>query len=212
MILGYGGKLSGGKTLCGVKYCLEKGLQGKKIITNVRLNFPKEIEVIYFTNPELIKFLKDNYEDTEAMRKLFYNSVFFVDEIVNMASGRKATTNLNEMLTNFFMMAGKLNCDIFYTYQDYESQVDKRLRSVTQITANCYRVDLNKIPILEGDRKLNQPIRIWVIKKLDYDILGIQLHEELFNPEPYYQYYDTEELILMNTALYQKGGSRDISK
>lgn len=210
MILGLGGKLSGGKTVTAVRYCLQKGLQGKKIISNIKLNFPKEIKVIFLDNEEFVDYLKENYQNQEMLRKMFFNSVIFLDEIVNLISARKSTTILNELITNFMMMAGKLDADVVYTFQVKDSQVDLRLREISQVYGNCYRYTTNGVPLIDKPRIINQEIIIVVILEYDFDILGKKIGAIQFNPKKYYHLYDTREVTLLDRSKYMSGGIKDL--
>lgn len=60
MIFGIGGKLSSGKTVTAVRYAYDEGKKGKKVISNIKLFFPKKIEVIYLNNTDTIEFIKNN--------------------------------------------------------------------------------------------------------------------------------------------------------
>lgn len=207
MILGLGGKLSGGKTVTAVRYCYRKGLEGKKVISNIKLNFPKnyKIDYVYMPNEKFIMFLKNNYNKPDVIKDLFYNSVLLLDEISNLLSARKSSSLLNELVTNFMMMLGKLNADCVYTFQVKDSQVDKRLREISQVYANCYRIDSKGNALIDKDRKLKEKVYIIVIYLRDLDILGEQVIPEIYDPSPFYNMYETEEIILLDRSKYMSG-------
>lgn len=211
MIIGLGGKLSGGKTISMVRFAYRMGLRGKKIITNIHLNFPSNIEVIELSNEEFIDFLKENYDDQDKIKSMFFNSVLMLDEVSSLLSARKSTTILNELVTNFLMMAGKLDCHVIYTFQIKESQVDKRLREISQVYGNCYRINANTgIPIIEGDRILSDKVLIMVVLEYDFDILGLKTTKEVFDPSPYFNMYNTREVVLLDRSKYMRGGKKDL--
>jgi hypothetical protein len=202
-IVGIGGILSSGKTLLGVKLCLDSKNKGKRIISNIKLNFP----YFYLSTSELVTFLKRNFEDTKVIEKKFKNSVLFIDEITNLVNARKASASLNELITTFFMMLGKLDCDLVYTYQLLTSQIDVRLREITTTFCDCQRVILKA----NQDRSLriiDSPIRIKVIMFKKTGTLGFKMSKFQFNPEKYFNLYNTREIILLDRDRYLKSRIR----
>lgn len=209
MILGIGGKLSSGKTVTSVKYAYDTHrIKKKKVIANIKLNFESE----YMPNEAIVEFIKRNYQNQSALRSKFQNSVLILDEITNIISARKSTTVLNELITNYLMMAGKLDQDIIFTYQILESQVDLRLRDICNIYANCFRVDRKGRPLLFQDRIVNQKIYIAIIYQLDLDLKGVHLVQKYFDPERYFPLYDTREINLMDTSKFMRGGIKDLRR
>lgn len=212
MIVGIGGKLSGGKTVTMVRYAHDKWLKGKKVISNFRVKFSDTNENVYFmSNTVFVDWLKSNYMDQEALKDMFFNSVLLQDEIVNLASGRRTSTTLNEMITNFYMMAGKLDCDIVFSFQK-DTMADIRLREIANIYCNCYRISENKQPLIWKDRKVKEKVYIAVISMLDFDILGQQIVTEVYDPSPYFKMYDTREITLLDRSKYMRGGSKDLRR
>jgi len=212
MIIGFGGNLSGGKTVTCVMLAYQQWLLGKKIISNITLNFGNNKNVVLMKNSEFVDFLIRNFEQPDKIKEMFFNSVLILDEITNLLSARKSTTNLNELITNFIMMAGKLDCDVLYTYQILNSQVDKRLREICNIFCECYRVDSKGQLIFYKPRVVREKIYIKVIMEIEFGIFGIRFKQFTYDPEPFYQLYDTREVTLLNRAMYQRGGSRAIIK
>lgn len=212
MILGISGKLSGGKTCTAVKYAYDQGLQGKKVLSNIRLNLPSNIRQTYIRDTEFIHFLKTNYDNPDQIKKVFHNSVFLVDEIVNLVSARKSSSGLNELITNFFMMCGKLSCDVVFTAQDLESMADKRLRSVCNVYANCFRISETNTSLIDQDRIVKGKVLIVVYFLFDLDILGKIIKQMVYDPSPYFSMYDTEEIVLLDRSKYLRGGTRDLRK
>lgn len=212
MIMGFGGKLSGGKTVSAVRYAWQQGLKGKTVISNIKLIFPQDIKVVRLKNTDLVEFIKINFQNPDKIRERFYNSCLLLDEIGNIVSARRSSTTLNEMMTQFFMMLGKLSSNLVYTAQIQESQTDLRLRGVTNIYANCYRFTVRGEPLIMQDRIISEKIAIVLIYEIDLDILGIKIAREVFNPEPFFNMYDTREITLLDRSLYLKGGRRDLRK
>lgn len=199
-IIGGGGKLSGGKTVTFIKFLVDMyNEQELKIISNIKL---KHIPHIHLTSDQFILFIKSNMENQQKLRNMFYKSIVFIDEARNLFSARKSSSNLNEMMTSFIMMLGKLNCYFFYTFQVWDSMIDKQLREISHLVLNMERIDENGNPVVD-DRKVDYPIFIKV------NIL-IPTKDELvntgkffiFNPNPYFKYYDTEEIVLVNREKY----------
>lgn len=213
MIIGFGGKLSGGKTVRSVGLAYNMALKsGKRIISNIDLNMPSSIDVIKLSPEKFIDFLKANYENSLLLKDTFSDSILLFDEIANYVSSRKSTTMLNELIVEFFMMLGKLNAHLIYTAQVFESQTDKILRNCTNIYANCYRFTKDGPVDFEKDRKINEKVYILVMYEYDYDILGIKVIPEVFDPEPYFNMYNTEEFVLLDRSKYLRGGVKDLRK
>lgn len=215
MIFGIGGKLSGGKTCTSVMFAHEKFKEGKKVIANFNITFPEDPEsdrVIFMRNDQIVDFIKGHYQDQESLRSMFYNSVLILDEIGQLISARASSTALNQLMTGFFMMAGKLDCDVLFTFQVKESMVDKILREVCNVYANCYRVTSDGEPLIFDSRIYPGKIAIVVVLEFDFDIMGMKYGQLVYDPTPYYAMYDTREITLLDRSLYLRGGSRDLRK
>lgn len=210
MIFGIGGKLSSGKTCTAVKYAYDEGLKGKKVISNIKLFFPPEIEVVYLNNEDTISFLKNNAESPQTLYKMFFHSVVLWDEITNLLNARKSGSLLNDLFTSFIMYAGKMDADIVFTYQIRGSQVDKRLREICNLYGNCYKVTQDGKPIIFGPRIVNKKIYIVVAMLLDLGLFGSRVIKEVYDPEPIYKLYDTREIILLDRSKYLKKGKKSL--
>lgn len=208
--------LSGGKTVTGVRFCYDHCLiSKKKVISNIFLDFGGKIKVEIMPFEELIIFLATNYTNTDAITEKFKDSILFLDEVVNLISARKSNSNLNELITNFLMMVGKLDCDVFYTYQIQESQVDLRLREITQITSECYRLTSEGFvdPLDPNSKRiLHEKVYILVVEDINKGKLGISRRVFVYDPTPYYQFYKTREITLLDRQNYASGGSKDIKR
>lgn len=210
MILGIGGKLSGGKTNFAVKVCAEKVQEGKRIISNIPLFLPN---TRYVRSADIIEELREHYEDSEYLKEFFKDSILLLDEIVNLLQARgSGSVALNQIITNFIVLTGKIDCDVIYTFQVEESQVDKILRDICNIYAECYRIGENGKPIVFATRKVKEKIRILVLMEMDFGLLGKQTMQFTYDPEPYYNLYDTTDFNLLDRTRYLRGGSRDLRR
>lgn len=212
MIFGIGGKLSGGKTVSLVRFAHHYGLKGKKVIGNIKLNFPNNIKTEYMGNETFVDFLKYNLQKPQVLHNKFFNSVLILDEIVNLVSARRTSTALNEMVTNFLMMVGKLDTHVGYSFQVRDSHTDIRLRNVTNIYGNCYRVDEKGQVLMTDDRIVDKKIFIVLDLELDFDLRGIKIVQDVFDPEPYFHLYNTREITLLDRTRYLRGGIKDLRK
>jgi hypothetical protein len=206
--------MSGGKTVSMVRFAYEEGLKGKKIISNIHLNFPENINVEYMKSSVLIEFIKVYYENSEMLKHKFFNTVVIADELVNVISSRKASSNLNEMITNWCMMISKLQAHLVYSFQ-METQIDIRLRNVTNKIVTCFRFGKSngKWSMIDPEsRTTTEEIQIVQISLNDYGLLGKKLKAESFDPKPFFNMYDTFEMTLLDKTEYLKGGNKDLGK
>lgn len=198
-IIGGGGKLSGGKTVTFVKFCVDMHKQGWKIVTNVKL---KGIDHVYMSSEELISFIKDNMDNQNQMEEMFYHSVLFIDEARNLFSARKSSTNLNEMMTQFIMMLGKLSCHFLYTFQVWTSMIDTQLREITHLILDMQRLDKHGKPLI-ADRIIKDKIYIRVkIYIPERDQLINTGKSFVYDPSDYFKYYNTREIVLVDRDKY----------
>lgn len=199
-VLGLGGALSGGKTVTCMYFIKEALKEGKKVISNITLYG------IPYTNmsfDQFIAILQKYRNDQKKLMEIFYNSIMLWDEARNLISARKATTNLNEMSTSFLMMAGKLDCDIVYTYQVLTSMIDLQLREITTYFLDCTRIDSKGNPIMGKKRILDEKVLILVrLMMYENEQLNYTGKKFIFDPEPYYKYYNTREIVLLDREKY----------
>lgn len=204
MNIGLIGNLSGGKTVTAIR--LSKELFNKPIIANIGL-----VDSKFISNDMFVEIVKKNYERPDELRKIFGNKTLLLDEIYNLISARRSSTTLNELLTNFFMMLGKINSHLIYTSQVVTSQTDRRVRDLTSLFGECYRIDVNGKPLIFDDRKVKQKIFIAVIYEI-ITIKGVMNFTDVFDPAPYFKMYNTEEITLLDRTQYLKGGLKDLRK
>lgn len=213
MNIGFGGKLSGGKTTTALVFALDFSGQGlrKKLITTVKL---LGVKCLYIKTSDLVDFVYKYKEDNEMLEQMFFNSVLLLDEIRNIISARKSTSNLNEVFTQFLMMAGKLDCDILYTYQIFNSQVDVQLREITDMNFECTRTDeqgrelegrYSRMRIPRDEQGNLIPVRINV-RRMEYDGNNLLPTKNTLNYDPmdYAKYFNTREIIILDREKYLK--------
>lgn len=221
MNFGLGGNLSGGKGIVSMHIIddlLKKG--NKKLISLIKL---KGFDNYEFMAPtEFVDYVLANLEDYNALKKKFNNSVINADELRNLVSARKSGSNLNEALTQFFMMAGKLDCDIVFTYQLYTSQIDKQFREVTDFNLECVRLGEDRRPLSLYHQRMRIPtinfdpddlrpenllpicIRIEFMVYKDEKLLntGIYKFIDFKGVLEASKHYDTKELIILDRTKY----------
>lgn len=204
MIIGLGGNLSGGKTLTAIKLSIDLAKDNdKKIISNIILDIP-DIETIYSESEELIDFIIKNRRDQDSLFEFFGNSVLLLDEARAFYSARKSSSNLNEILTSFMMMIGKLDCDVIYTYQVLTSMIDRQLREITNMHLKTYRINEKGNLIIGKKRILKEKIYILaeIYEPKTSDEIVYTGKKFVYDPEPYFNMYNTREVVLVNREKY----------
>lgn len=203
MNIGMGGNLSGGKTAFAVWLTVHSD-PDKRIISNIWLDIPGR-EVFLIKNSDLIEFLIENYENQEKLFSFFGNSVLLLDEITNLINARRSGANINEIFTTFLMMCGKLDCDVLFTYQILESQVDKRLREITNVYAHCQRIDAETgMPMFFMPRITSKKVLIRVLLEFNLEVYGIVQKQFVFDPSTVFSLYNTREIVLLDRSRYLK--------
>lgn len=195
MIIGILGNLSSGKTLLAIKLIYDelKKNPNKKIFSNIKLNF--KYEHIDFES------LVSNIINNSSM---FFNSIVLADELHLLAESRRSSSDLNLTITKFITQLGKLNCIMIYTSQIF-SQVDVRLRELTDILVFCERVSENLEPLFLKSRIVKEKIYIrceLLIKR--YGGIKYTSVKFVFNPQEYYGLYDTREVVMLDRDKFLK--------
>lgn len=109
------------------------------------------------------------------------------------------------------MMLGKLDCDLYYTYQVLESMVDKQLRLVTDYNLKTYRVDkLGRL--FQGKRIVDQKIFILVEVYIYENDEETYIGKFFYDPSKYFNWYNTREIVLVDRDKYTRGGRLDLKK
>lgn len=175
MIIGFIGDMGSGKTLSMIAWTIELYNQGFKIFANLDIMGGIKYEPLSLA--ELIR-----YSDSEEN---FDNCVFLIDEAQMFMDSRGSMSKRNQIIGYFVTQTRKRNCWLFFTTQQYH-QVDKRLRANTNAFAECH---FKELETLEGKqyRCMNnfQVLKFNRIKKIPI----------IFNPEPYFKYYNTNQVI-----------------
>lgn len=136
MILGYTGTLGGGKTLCAVRdawhYSLAAG--GAPVWGNLRLR-PAGWVQHQAVNPG---FKLGHVSSTDDIVRMVAEGggILILDEIHQDLDARQSLATQNILLSRFLMFMRKSGITVLYTSQD-ESQIDKRMRAVTDVLTWC---------------------------------------------------------------------------
>ena len=170
MILGYVGNIGSGKTLSMVKKAYEQYKRGKTIYSNFVLNFP----YIPLTLDKLLSMKEKNHDLT--------NAVVLLDEAHIYLDSRRSASKVNVILSYFVLQSRKKSCDIYFTTQ-FIGQVDKRLRDPSHAYILCKTREVAKDFYITTN--------IITLRKVE----GNEDRLEVFISNPYFELYDTNEII-----------------
>lgn len=191
------GNMSSGKTVSSM-YFIKTSLK-PKIISNIKLF---HIKYEYLSNLDFIEWyiktskMEDKRDQEKIIKEKFGNSLFFLDEIGQVVPSRKRTL-INEIYINFLTMLGKINCQLIYTSQLFESQVDKVYRLLTPLIIECERITEHGQRVFSDERILDK--KIIIEQKCTYHTQTIHRQWiQYFDPQEYFKYYKTEELMIMD--------------
>lgn len=200
--IGIIGNLSAGKTLLmtylGMNMSREKD---KQIIANYNCYSAKRL-----TDEKFLLWYKNvlDMEDLERgneIRKIFKDKIWMIDEAHNILNARMSGTRISELITSMIRFLGKLNCDVIYTSQLLQSDIDKRMREITDILVYPMRVDRQGRPIIFGERKLKEKVMIQCRIVYNMGMYGTQESNIVMDLEDYFRYYDTEEIYVINRGV-----------
>lgn len=169
MIIGFVGRMGSGKTLSMTRCLLKYYQRGFRILTNYDLAIPHE-EVSF---EWIIK-------TAEEQGKLDM-CVLALDEIHIMIDSRAAPTKRNRSLSYLLNQSRKLKVIWLYSTQ-YAHQVDKRLRSGTDLWVMC-----------EGTHVLTPTEDLFIVSNYITD--GTKNREEVFLGNNYFHLYNTNQVI-----------------
>lgn len=160
--------MGSGKSLSMVKQIMDivKKDPTTTIYSNMHLNIP----YTRLTLEILMEYKKDH--------KKFDNCVIVIDEIHVFMDSRRSMSNRNIGIASLLVMSRKLSLKLFWTSQQ-EHQVDRRLRSNTDIMTYCNSYQVQDITIVEN-------------KMITMD--G-RIYEKRFIGNKYFDKYDTNEII-----------------
>lgn len=168
MICGWVGMMGSGKSISLVKQIIDiiaKNPQ-TKIYSNMHLNIP----YTRLTLEILMEYKQDH--------KKFDNCIIVIDEIHIFMDSRRSMSNRNIGIASLLVMSRKLSLKLFWTSQQ-EHQVDRRLKSNTDITTFCNSYMVQDILIVEN-------------KMITMD--G-RVYNKRFIGNKYFNKYDTNEII-----------------
>lgn len=171
MISGFIGKMGSGKTLSMTRELLKYYVQGFKIYSNYDLIIPHE-KVDFDT---LIIWAN---EQTNLS-----NVVIALDEIHILLDSRSGMSSKSILMTFWLNQTRKMKVKLLYTTQ-YLHQIDKRLRSGTNFFVFCNGVKL-------FNKSLNKRFFVCYNEVSD----GDRNKREVFIGNPFFKYYDTDEII-----------------
>ena len=169
MIIGFIGKMGSGKTLSLVREIYKYFLKGYTVYSNFGLSF--EHTPIDFST--LYKWVEE--------QKQLDNVVIALDEVHIMLDSRSGMSKKSKTMTFWLNQTRKMGVKLFYTTQ-YMHQVDKRLRSGTDVFVFCEGVLINKN---------SKEYFICCNEITD----GDASKKDLFVGNDFYKFYDTNEVI-----------------
>lgn len=176
MLIGIQGGLGTGKTILLVRYLLNDFNKGYTIFSNFHLE-----------NIEYTLFDVDKFLENEKKNKALTNMTIGVDELTVFTDCRLSMSKRNLLFSYLVLQSRKRSVDIYYTTQNF-NMIDKRIISHTHIKVLCesiFNVQGKEIPhykkyaVIDMRNPMNMQIKRFVL-----DI------------RPYYEFYDTDEIIL----------------
>lgn len=195
----YIGEKRSGKTLSMVSETYEetKGTD-IKIYSNIWLN-PE-----YF--PNAIQISKEDLERFYENKEEFFNAYFLIDEIHIFMDSRKFGKKGNQKIGYFLGQMGKRG-NVFRGTTHFPHLVDFRLRCYCEkwkyirkglVDSSKWKAILNNNKFLNDDENKRLYIQIKsVIRKLvDFEFFYIQEEGKYIKADNYFNYYDTEELLI----------------
>src|SRR6056297_3378714 len=134
MIIGYLGTRGRGKTLSCVREAYEHQQNGYSIYSNIKLNKKILPDYTLIDGKMLIDWVKGE--------KQFKKAFFILDEVHVYIDSRMGMSKKNVTISYFVLQTRKRDVRIGYTTQFF-NQVDKRLRSPTEVLIQCqnYKTD-----------------------------------------------------------------------
>ena len=173
------GKQGSGKTLYCVSECKKYYEKGFKIYSNVHLKFPYE---------------KINYMDIINCK--YEKAVILIDEAHQLLSSRNSMSSVSRQICDSFLSMLRKKKIILYVTTQTSRKIDVRIRDEVSYVYVCSKfVYVNKTWI-EYYQDLNKKVPcILSITKIDMFSQNESRISLIANP--YYKYYDTHEIILI---------------
>lgn len=221
-IIAFEGPLSSGKTKTAVELIKLDIKDKKRVVSNIHL---QGINHTYIQSEDLANFIIQNHtpDKYEIIKHHFDYSVFLIDEIYQLLSSKRSSSNMNEIITQFMMMMGKLDTDVLYTLQRF-MMLEINVRNITNKLITCERIDHSgkpytkyRIPYYTPDGKIipeqlkgpnDKLLPLWIRCKI-YDVItsdelkftGLSfVHSAIKGNET----YNTRELIIVDREKYLK--------
>lgn len=171
MIAIYVGSMGSGKTLSMVRQAYEYYLDGYKILSNMKLNFPYQ----KITSKDIVEFAKN--------KKGLYNTIVLIDELHIFLDSRRSASRKNLIGSYFITQTRKQKVKLLGTTQ-HRHQIDRRVRDNTDLFIDCEKIELPTT--LNGKKVL----------LFTNHINTRESYEKVrFVGNKYFNLYDTEELI-----------------
>ncbi|MFX0132511.1 MAG: hypothetical protein ACFFDN_02575 [Candidatus Hodarchaeota archaeon] len=178
MIIGIEGGLGSGKTIMMVRYLVKDFLKHeKKIFSNFKL---KKIKYKPLDVMEILEMDEGGFNLSDISCA--------IDEFTVFADCRTSMRKMNRFISYFILQTRKRNVTLYYTTQDF-NMVDLRIINHTDI-----RIVAEKILKPDGENYYEK-FRKYTIYDLR-DLRNLNWHSFSLNITPYFDYYDTNEVIL----------------
>jgi len=172
MIIIFVGSMGSGKTLSLVREAYNYYLQGFTILSNMKLEFPYTV----ISSKDIQNFAKE--------KKNLYNTVILIDELHIFMDSRRSISKKNLVGTYFITQTRKQKVKLLGTTQ-HRHQLDRRVRDNVSIYVDCSKIEL-PINDSDGNKQLLITNNISTRDKFE---------QVRFIGNPYFKYYDTEEII-----------------
>ncbi len=171
MIVGFIGDIGGGKTASLVKEVYIKYLSGRKIFSNIKLNFP----YTHVSQEDLLEMASGGFN--------LQDGVLVLDEIHIYLDSRTSMSKENRVITYFALQTRKVGVDLYYTTQ-YINQVDLRLRNLTNALIECYTQE-------NSETKEKYTLNVIRMRKINKVITK----KIIFQTSKVYNLYNTYEVV-----------------
>jgi hypothetical protein len=171
MIIGFIGDMGSGKTLSMIRHAVSDYNKGFKIYSNVQL---KLIKYEILDMKKLIEYAEGRVNLDKV--------TILLDEAHIFLDSRTSMLKRNRILSYLLLQSRKAGFNLYYTTQ-YTHQIDKRLRSVTEVAVTCLTKTFRK--------------EKYTLNKLTKfsSVTGIKTQNIVFKSSDYYKYYDTRQII-----------------
>ena len=176
MLIGIQGGLGAGKTILLVKYLIGDFYKGYTIFSNFKLD-----------NIEYNKLNVEAMLENEQREVNLTNATLGIDELTVFADCRISASKMNRWISYMVLQSRKRSVDLYYTTQNF-SMIDKRVLNHTHIQVIAQSLYDNEGNIIPHFKKYS------VIDMRD--ISNIHIERFILDIRPYYDFYDTDEIIM----------------